>query len=225
MNTSYNFIPIKPDSKISISGDRVIALQGAGKDKMKEVYGQFLKENKSQTPPVIEAAPAVENLDVPENNTIINGAKFEPVPTEIVDTPITDDIVKPFSLDNKEEPAVASFQTPTPNEQPIVKTATELSDEELIIKIEDLLKNSSIKQEIVKEQIMLNVKIGLNTAKILSHLDNTRVETADLANATKELAQANQQIAQNVNGQQPNLNQTNPQQNNPEGPVLFNKAA
>ena len=234
--TSCEFIKVdaKP---ITVEGNKAIGLQDKGKttinQKWKEEIAKVAEAPAPASPdiPVIDQAPTEPQVEA----TQVAGVNFQAPPQEVSAVNLDAPTVQPLDINAAQqapaEPAVpvaeapaAPVETPVAQEEPAVSIdipaapnadvapvsagLKELSDAELIKEVESLLaRTSSIRQESIKEQIILGIKEKLALAQSMNYMTDKVLEMSDVVKKTSEVAQVANNIQQaQTQAPQPTVN-------------------
>lgn len=208
----------------SSTSAKLIAVKSDAVTKMRENYNNNVA--KQQAPvqtPVVEQP--IETMEMPETpvapeplvstpTTNVAGVNFQNPPAELNNIPIepvvpTNETIAPLTINEQQTPVeptpvenvIPTINVPTQNTQTPVSNI--LSKEELLKEVSDLLDRSEIRYDVVKEQILLSIKVGLNNYELIKHIEDQKIETADIAKTTVEINKVNQQM---VNQQPTNIN-------------------
>lgn len=198
----------------SSTSAKLIAVKSDAVTKMRENYNNNVA--KQQAPvqtPVVEQP--IETMEMPETpvapepvvstpTTNVAGVNFQTPPAELNNIPIepvvpTNETIAPLTINEQQTPVeptpvenvIPTIDVPTQNTQTPVSNI--LSKEELLKEVSDLLDRSEIRYDVVKEQILLSIKVGLNNYELIKHIEDQKIETADIAKTTVEINKANQQ--------------------------------
>ncbi len=225
---AYNYIEFNPNIPTVITGDKIIALQQSGKDKIRPGYANFLASKSAA--PAAPASPALEeveslDLNAPANVTpVINGADFQQPPAELdPKTPLETAMVEPFNVDTAAPVQTPVTQPPVdavpsvPAEAPVVSAPSnnqKISAVEFVSQVDKLVDMADF-DEASKNLIRNHIRGDVATASIVNDLNTLKLEIFDVS---KQVQTVRSNIA-------PAPSQA-PQANAQEGPTLnYSQAA